>query len=381
MANGVEADKTELKLTPEKLNEKIIYQVEFYFGDYNLPKDKFLQTKTKENEGWVELDTLLTFNRMKSLTTDKEIITNALKQSKNDIIEISEDNLKVRRNPQKPLPESFKTEFLNRTVYVKGFPKDTTLDQLIEFFKPHGGGCVKMRRYSFNRQFKGSVLVLMETEESAKKLREMTDLKYQDMELLLMMAQEHADKKAAERKQSPKDKDGKKRSREENNDLEDMAKAEEIFQKMEKKKAVFLRVSGIPKENGDVSYQDIKTLFVDAGHNVGFVEFNKGDVEATVRFEDENGASNAFEKVAKEGKVTIKEKEYECKVLEGDAETAFYRKQAESKAQRFANDRTNRKRAGQNRQQGYRGKGGRGGNKRFSGGSRDSGGAKKAKTE
>lgn len=39
-------------LTPEQLDNKIIRQVEHYFGDFNLPRDKFLLELTKENDGW-----------------------------------------------------------------------------------------------------------------------------------------------------------------------------------------------------------------------------------------------------------------------------------------------------------------------------------------
>ncbi|OQR80113.1 lupus La protein-like [Tropilaelaps mercedesae] len=357
MTNGVEAEKQDVKLSPEQLREKIIYQVEFYFGDYNLPKDKFLLQKIEENEGWIEMDTLLTFNRLKSLTTDKDVISNALKASDHGIVEVSEDNLKIRRNPSKPLPESFKQAFIDRTVYVKGFPKDTSLDQLIDFFRPHGSGCVKMRRFSFNRQFKGSVFVLMESEEAAKKLRSTEGLKYLDQELILMMAQEHADKKATEKKES-----GKKRKSDEsgdnneNDELKEMARVEEMFQKMDKKPGVFLLLTGFPKQS-EVTFQDIKTIFVEAGFKVGFVEFEKGKEEAMIRFEEDNGAKLAAEKLVKDGKFKVKDIALDAKVLEGDEETTQYRKQAELKAIRFQNDRSNRKRAGQHREQGYRGRG------------------------
>lgn len=230
----------------------------------------------------IEMDTLLTFNRLKSLTTDKAVISDALKASDHGIVEVSEDNLKIRRNPSKPLPESFKQAFVDRTVYVKGFPKDTTLDQLIDFFRPYGSGCVKMRRFSFNRQFKGSVFVLMESEDAAKKLRDTKELKYQDQELILMMAQEHADKKAAEKKDG-----GKKRKSDEtadgndNDELKEMARVEEMYQKMDKKPGVFLHLTGFPSGN-EVTFQDIKTLFTDAGFKVGFVEFTKGNEEVSV---------------------------------------------------------------------------------------------------
>ena len=41
-------------------NKKVIRQVEYYFGDSNLSRDKFLQDEIKKNEdGWVPLTTML----------------------------------------------------------------------------------------------------------------------------------------------------------------------------------------------------------------------------------------------------------------------------------------------------------------------------------
>lgn len=88
-----------------QLEEKIIRQIEYYFGDINLPKDKFLQEKIKEDDGWVTLETLLTFNRLATLSKDPEVIANAVEKSENNIVEVSEDKKKVRRHPENPVPE------------------------------------------------------------------------------------------------------------------------------------------------------------------------------------------------------------------------------------------------------------------------------------
>ena len=60
------------------MESKILKQVEFYFSDSNLPKDKFLLEETKKNEGWVALSTLMSFSRMKQLTEDLEVVKGAL---------------------------------------------------------------------------------------------------------------------------------------------------------------------------------------------------------------------------------------------------------------------------------------------------------------
>lgn len=231
------------------------------------------------------MDVLLTFNRLKSLTTDKDIISKAVRSSENGLVEVSEDNLRVRRNPDKPLPESFKEQFIEKTVYVKGFPKETTLDELIEFFKTFDAGCVKMRRFSYDRNFKGSVFVLLPTVEAAKKLRESQGLKYKDTELLLLMAQEYSDKKAAEKgatKKAKKDHEGPTGDEE----LGEMAKIEQTLEKMDKKPGVFMVLTNLKKDD-EISFQHIKEYF------------NKGDKDKTENkvayveiFADEERVSN-----------------------------------------------------------------------------------------
>lgn len=87
------------------LEKKIQKQVEYYFGDINLPRDKFLQEKLKEDEGWVGLDVLLSFKRLASLSTDETVIAEAVEKAEDKLVEVSEDKKKLRRNPEKPLPE------------------------------------------------------------------------------------------------------------------------------------------------------------------------------------------------------------------------------------------------------------------------------------
>lgn len=57
-----------------------------------------------------------------------------------------------------------------------------------------------------------------------------------------------------------------------------------------------------------------------------------------VRFDEDNGAKAAAEKLVKEGKLTVKDTALDAKVLEGDEETTQYRKQAELKAIRFQSE-------------------------------------------
>lgn len=88
-----------------ELDSKIVKQIEYYFGDYNLPRDKFLREKTSENDGWVDIEVLLTFQRLANLSKDAEVIVKALEKSDKGIIAVSADGKQIRRNPDNPVPE------------------------------------------------------------------------------------------------------------------------------------------------------------------------------------------------------------------------------------------------------------------------------------
>ena len=66
--------------------------------------------------------------------------------------------------------EERRKELSSRTIYAKGFPKDSVLDDLLKFFKQFEEvENIIMRRYldrqSKNRVFKGSVFATFKTKE------------------------------------------------------------------------------------------------------------------------------------------------------------------------------------------------------------------------
>ena len=104
--------------TKSPLSEKeetILKQIEFYFGDSNLSKDRFLKQKIDENEEGckqqnvlsftkikfnsviqgVELSIIANFNRLKVMTTDLNVLLNCVRHS--SLIELSEDGKNIRR--------------------------------------------------------------------------------------------------------------------------------------------------------------------------------------------------------------------------------------------------------------------------------------------
>uniref|UniRef100_A0A8D0L7L9 La ribonucleoprotein 6, translational regulator n=1 Tax=Sphenodon punctatus TaxID=8508 RepID=A0A8D0L7L9_SPHPU len=85
-----------------ELIEKLITQIEYYFSDANLEKDAFLLKHVRRNKmGYVSVKLLTSFKKVKHLTRDWRTTAYALKYS--DILELNEDNRKVRRNTPVPV--------------------------------------------------------------------------------------------------------------------------------------------------------------------------------------------------------------------------------------------------------------------------------------
>ena len=76
----------------------VLKQIEYYFSEGNLPKDKFLMAEiAKDEAGFVDLSVIAGFNRIKQLlpSGSVEALAEALKASK--VLVLSDDSTKVRR--------------------------------------------------------------------------------------------------------------------------------------------------------------------------------------------------------------------------------------------------------------------------------------------
>ncbi|XP_035005251.1 la-related protein 7 isoform X2 [Hippoglossus stenolepis] len=145
-------------------------QVEFWFGDVNLHKDRFLRTLIDESEdGYVDISVLASFNRMKKLTTDTKLIARAVKNS--SVVEVNLEGNKVRRQlPIGDIPDDTDS----RTVYVELLPKDVTHSWIERVFTKCGNVVyISIPRYKSTGDPKGFAFVEFETEEQAKNAIEM----------------------------------------------------------------------------------------------------------------------------------------------------------------------------------------------------------------
>jgi lupus La protein len=170
--------------------QDVLKQVEFYFSDSNLPKDKFLWRTVQSNqEGWVSIATIASFNRMKKFRPLSAVV-DALRTS--EFLVVSEDGELVRRkNAILPPKDSEKQLRFQRSVYAKGFDEETetTQEDLEKWFQQYGKvNEVRLRRNE-EKAFKKSVFVEFADLEDAKKFVELSPKpEYEGRELEVVMS-------------------------------------------------------------------------------------------------------------------------------------------------------------------------------------------------
>ena len=87
---------------------KVLRQVEFYFSDSNLPRDKFLrETVEADPDGFVGISLLITFSRVRLLLTpfggphnDETIATVTELLQTSQELTVSDDKLRIRRTAE-----------------------------------------------------------------------------------------------------------------------------------------------------------------------------------------------------------------------------------------------------------------------------------------
>lgn len=320
--------------------EAIKKQVEFYFSDSNYRKDTFLKAAAESDpDGFVAISVLLTFNRLKSLTTDVAKIADAVEDS--DEVVLSADKKKIKRS--RPLPEH--DESAGRSLYVKGFPTDdaeVTIDSIGNMFSTYGKVLyVKMRqlkdRSSGAMRFKGSAVIEFDSEESMKKA--ISSGKAEDGSITLgwkngkfvelcsfndWLAQK---KTFAQKQKSDKGGDSKKRKAE--------GEAEQPKQQEEVKyeEGLVVSITNLPTHLTGIELKEFLREMADAR----YVDYTNGENHACVRCADADAAKALVTALAAELKFPKSEDvvKVTAAVLTGEEEKGFWVKSdADFKARR-----------------------------------------------
>uniref|UniRef100_A0A2K6NBX5 XRRM domain-containing protein n=1 Tax=Rhinopithecus roxellana TaxID=61622 RepID=A0A2K6NBX5_RHIRO len=252
------------------LEAKICQQIEYYFGDFRLPRDKL--------------------NR---LTTDFNVIVEALSKSKAELMEISEDKTKIRRSPSKPL-----REVTDESVYIKGFPTDANLDGMKEWLED--------KDQVLNIQMRRTVI------ESAKKFVETTGQKYKDTDLIILFKDDHFAKKINEERKQNKV-EAKLRAKQEQEAKQKLEDAE--MKSLEEKIGCLLKFSG--DLDDQTCREELHILFSNHGE-MKWIDFIRGAKEGIILFKEKVKETLDKAKDANNGNLQLRNKEVTWEVLEGE---------------------------------------------------------------
>ncbi|CAG8603584.1 8818_t:CDS:10 [Funneliformis caledonium] len=207
-----EAIDPEIKLerTPDQIEEekkKILRQVEYYFSDMNLPKDRFLnEVRSKNPEGWIPLKMICKFKKMQ-VYKDYNLIVETLRGSPN-LLEVDEKGEHVRRKTPVmiDIPQHIKETTIWRSIYVKGFNKediDSNYEkEVASFFSQFSKVEKSFARKKDDGTYKDSFFVEFVSHEEAKRVSEM-DLTYKDAKLNMMMKFDYCEMKCIEKGLDP----------------------------------------------------------------------------------------------------------------------------------------------------------------------------------
>ncbi|KAI7901352.1 uncharacterized protein BX663DRAFT_514195 [Cokeromyces recurvatus] len=193
--------------------QKICKQVNFYFSDSNLPYDKFLWTlRSNSPNGWIPIETIANFKKMKMITEDLDTVVKALKENESDIYEVDEEGKNIRRKT-----EVVQQDHISRSIYIKGLPLvdvDTEdpiaetfklQDQVDEFFSEKAKVlCVRLKKtHERPYQLKGSAYVEFETPEDAQKIADLKEVEMDGHKLELMYRPKYIEMKSEQFKNAP----------------------------------------------------------------------------------------------------------------------------------------------------------------------------------
>ncbi|EFN83074.1 La protein-like protein [Harpegnathos saltator] len=359
-----------------EISQKIKEQVEYYFGNVNMQKDKFLIEQTKLDDGWIPMTIMLNFKQLTNLSKSVDVILKALEDS--DLMDISEDRKKIRRSPKHPLPE-YNEEYRKaqeaKTVYVKGFPQtNMNIEKLKTFFAPYKPfETIVMRKYQDkekNLKFKGSIFVQFQTLDVAKAFMTVESVKYNDVELIRKWAADYAVEKAQEKEERRRKKtDNKsKKGSAEQEDKDEETDSTPAVTEIKLPRGSVIYFSGVSKT---CIREDVKERLEELNAEVAYIDFQRGNTEGWIRLQGENAAKPVLEKMD-DNKVTINNSEVTCRILEGEEEEKYLIKVTEEMT--AAKNKHNK-----GKRSGKKGRNARGGKKRGNSPVRDAAPAKKGK--
>lgn len=152
---SAKSEKRKVRRRKKKLFKSIRYQMEFYFSDANLRKDRYMSELVhKDEEGYVDLEVFLTFHKIRALTADVKDIAAAISSS--EMLQMDDAHRRVRRCTEL----AAKPDVDECTLYVERLPLHADHAWLKGIFSRHGQVLyVSLPRYRHNNRIKGFAFI------------------------------------------------------------------------------------------------------------------------------------------------------------------------------------------------------------------------------
>jgi len=353
------------------IHAKLVERIRFFFGDANFRNDQFMQNEAKNNDGYVEISSLLRFNSVKKLTEVPAHVAKAAGEVTNVVV--SKDGEAIRRKD--PLPENYNAN--DRMICVVGLPtKDVVVEQKAKveekveekvegkeevkaekkveekkkpqeyntdiesiktaFSKFGDIALVRMRYNKSDAEKKiaksalGSCFIEFASEEIAKAAVEANEtIKVSDSDCTYTAMKDWLEKNSSKNKRKG-NKNGKGDSK---GEAKEDKTEELVVVPIEHEANCVITLSGIP-EGSD--REAIKAAFADVeGGTDIYIDYSRGETDGAVRFKKSfSGIKEVAAKFAS-GDMKIAEAAVTgAKLLEGEEEEKYWNDAAKSMAER-----------------------------------------------
>jgi len=139
---------------------KIRKQIDYYFGNFNLPNDRFMKRVIKDEGGeWFPAEVLLRFKKIKSLGATLADIVDACEES--EVVKMNAEGTHIKRIFALKGDKWIR----DRTIQAKGFPKEKIdIHELLEFWSKT---CPEVKNVKFCGRGTGIIALSFEDKKLA----------------------------------------------------------------------------------------------------------------------------------------------------------------------------------------------------------------------